>query len=106
MNVLVLLLICQSPAGESLDREGRITLDREVRVAAFLAVDCPLAKLYGQRLNELQAEFPKVEFRAYAPNRQDSDENVAELQKVLDFPVARDTTEARRLGRRFHRRSS
>ena len=90
MNLFVLLLIAQLSAS---DRSHR-----DVTVVAFLGLECPLAKLYGVRLNELQAEFPQVKFRAYAPNRQDSEEEVAEFQQMLEFPIVRDAREARRLG--------
>jgi hypothetical protein len=93
MNLLLLLLIGQIPAAES--------LPPDLRVAAFFAVECPLAKLYAQRLNELQAEFPQVEFDAYAPNRQDDDARVAAFQKIIDFPIRRGATEAARLHATF-----
>src|SRR5262249_8584073 len=55
----------------------------ELRAVAFFGVECPLAKLYAQRLNELQAAFPQVRFEACAPNRQDNEEEVAEFQTIV-----------------------
>src|SRR5260221_11040260 len=90
MNLFLLLLFCQAAAPE--------TPHRDLRVAAFLGVECPLARLYAQRLNELKSEFPEVHFRAYAPNRQDTEAEIAEFQKLLEFPIEKGTAEAIRWG--------
>lgn len=90
MNFLLLISYCQFASGPS--------PEAPLQVVAFLGVECPLARLYARRLNELQAEFPQVEFRAYAPNAHDSREEVAGFQQFLDFPIQRDRAAAIRLG--------
>src|SRR5579872_7265517 len=72
--------------------------EHDVEVVAFFGVDCPLARLYVGRLNELRAEFPMVRFRACAPNRRDDAGKVAAFQSALDFPIEKNVAEARRLG--------
>src|SRR5689334_3232486 len=89
MNSLLLFLLCQPAIGQP--------LDAPIKVVAFLGVECPLARLYARRLNELQAEFPQVEFRAYAPNSHDSLEEVTDFQQFLDFPIQKSSAEAIRL---------
>lgn len=73
-------------------------LPADLRVVAFLGVECPLARLAGQRLNELHAEFPQVPLEAFAPNLHDSEAAVADFQKLLDFPIRKSAAEAHRLG--------
>jgi len=90
MTSLLLLLLCQPAIGQ--------TPDAPIQVVAFLGVECPLARLYARRLNELQAEFPQVEFRAYAPNAHDSLDEVAGFQQFLEFPIQKSSAEAARLG--------
>jgi hypothetical protein len=98
MNSLFVLLMCQAAFLE----RPRADIDRDtpdaIRVIAFFGVECPLARQYAQRLNELKAEFPAVEFQAYAPNRHDSLDEVAEFQQFLDFPIQKSSEEATRLG--------
>src|SRR6185436_1348409 len=69
----------------------------DLRVVAFLGVECPLARLAAHRLNELRAEFPQARFEAFAPNLHDSEDDVAEFQKAVEFPVRRSVAEATRL---------
>src|SRR5579863_3241494 len=90
MTSLILLLLCQTGHGQ--------TAKAPIQVVAFLGVECPLARLYARRLNELQTEFPPVEFRAFAPNRHDSLEEIVAFQQVLDFPIQKSSAEAIRLG--------
>jgi hypothetical protein len=91
MKFLLVLAFCQpAPAIDS--------PPLDLSVVAFLGVECPLARLAGQRLNELQTEFPHVDFRAFAPNLHDSDEAVAKFQSVLNFPVRKSKAEAIQLG--------
>ncbi|REJ93549.1 MAG: hypothetical protein DWQ29_03670 [Planctomycetota bacterium] len=68
--------------------------DSEVVVVAFLGTECPLAKLYGPRLQELADEYRdrKVAFIAVNSNVQDS---IAELSAYarrhgLTMPVLKD----------------
>src|SRR5690242_2692955 len=98
MISLLLLLLCQPAVCQTSDAGTAVDLRADIRVVVFLGVECPLARLYAQRLNGLKAEFPQVEFRAYAPNRQDSVEEIAELQQFLDFPIQKSSDEATRLG--------
>lgn len=90
MNLLFLMLFCQTPALESPGPDNQ--------VVAFLGVECPLAGLYARRLNELRIEFPQIQFTAFAPNLHDSDAEVAEFQERLDFPIRKSAAEAIRLG--------
>jgi peroxiredoxin len=63
-------------------------------VVAFLGVECPLAKLYGPRLQELHEEFAKrgVAFLGIDANRQDSITEVAAYARIhgIQFPVLKD----------------
>ena len=90
MHILLLLLLSQTP-------EPKLA-DADLRVVAFLGVECPLGKLYAQRLKELQQEFPQVQFRTFAPNRHDSSESVAAFSKAVGLPIEKGPIEAIRLG--------
>src|SRR5205823_6234280 len=71
--------------------------DRDAVVVVFVSVDCPLAKLYAPRLNELAKKYDgKVAFVAVAPNRGDSAADLARYarQHSLSFPVLKDTGHA------------
>jgi peroxiredoxin len=63
-------------------------------VVAFLGTQCPLAKLYAPRLNELAAEFEKqgVAFIGIDSNRQDSITELAHYARIhkIDFPILKD----------------
>ena len=49
-------------------------LDNPVTVVTFLGTECPMAKLYGPRLQQLSEEFDseQVKFVVVMSNRQDS----------------------------------
>jgi peroxiredoxin len=68
--------------------------DAEVVVVAFLGAECPLARLYGRRLNELQKEFgdASVKFIGVNSNRQDSMTELAGYARAqqIDFPLLKD----------------
>lgn len=68
--------------------------DAELVVVAFLGVDCPLAKLYANRLQELAAELKSkdVQFLAVMSNVQDSSSEIAAYVRKhkLTFPVLKD----------------
>ncbi|MCU0880290.1 MAG: redoxin domain-containing protein [Pirellulaceae bacterium] len=68
--------------------------DRKAIVVAFLGVECPLAKLYGPRLEELSAKYAKegVAFVAINSNQQDSLPEIAHYvrEHKLEFPVLKD----------------
>ena len=69
--------------------------DADVVVVAFLGTECPLAKLYGPRLAELDKKFKgsKVAFLAIDSNRQDSIEEIAAYARRhnIEFPLLKDT---------------
>jgi peroxiredoxin len=60
-------------------------------VVAFLGVECPLARLYARRLEQLRREFVahRVAFLAIDSNAQDSLEEIAAFAKAheVDFPI-------------------
>jgi peroxiredoxin len=68
--------------------------DKPLIVLAFLGTECPLAKLYGPRLNELQEKFAAqgVQVIGVNSNKQDS---LTELtayvhRSQIDFPMLKD----------------
>jgi hypothetical protein len=82
MFVLLTLLLAASP---------------ECEVVVFLGTECPMARLYVHRLNDLSARYPQVRFRALNASQQDSAAEVAEFGKRLRFPFEKDDgTQARR----------
>ena len=68
--------------------------DKKVVAVIFVGTDCPLAKLYAPRLEELSKEFgPQgVAFLAINSNRQDSMAKVAAFARIhkLSYPVLKD----------------
>ena len=63
------------------------------KVIAFLGTECPLAKLYSQRLNDLSSEFEKrVTVFGLVSNSQDSNNDIAAFVRRhdLEFPVLKD----------------
>lgn len=69
--------------------------DQKLLVIAFLGTECPLARLYTPRLNQLAAEFADrgVGFLAVDSNRQDSLAELTAFARDFDvkFPLAKDT---------------
>lgn len=69
--------------------------DSELVVVAFLGADCPLARLYAPRLEDLAAEYADrgVTFLAVDSNRQDSISKMAHYARVygLKMPFLKDT---------------
>lgn len=63
-------------------------------VVAFLGTECPLAKLYGPRLNKLQAEFGKrgVTFIGINSNTQDSLQEISNYvaKHQIKYPMLKD----------------
>lgn len=63
-------------------------------VLAFLGTECPLARLYAARLNELYGRFAAkgVAFLGICSNLQDSPEEIARFAREhhLEFPLLRD----------------
>ena len=70
----------------------RPAVDGKLTVVCFLGTECPLAKLYAPRLNELCRSFPNVEFFAINSNRQDSLDELQDYAKQhsLAFPMLKD----------------
>ena len=68
--------------------------DRELVVLAFLGTECPLAKLYGPRLNQIQTEFGDrgVQIIGINSNKQDSLTELAAYthRHDLAFPMLKD----------------
>lgn len=68
--------------------------DQQLVVVCFLGPECPLAKLYGPRLQQLAAEFADrhVAFLGVSSNAQDSLTELAAYARVhgLEFPILKD----------------
>ncbi|MEO1524664.1 MAG: redoxin domain-containing protein [Planctomycetota bacterium] len=67
--------------------------ERELVVLAFLGTECPLAKLYGPRLNQLQEEFGEdVQIIGINSNNQDSLTEIASFvhRHDIEFPMLKD----------------
>lgn len=68
------------------------------RVVCFLGTECPLARLYGPRLDELARRFADrgVSFVGINANPQDSLEEVAEYgrQHAISFPILKDVDQS------------
>ncbi len=72
--------------------------DKQLVVAVFMGVECPLAKLYAPRLEELSQEFgPQgVQFLMIDSNQQDSITDLGAFARInkLTFPVLKDPDNA------------
>ena len=72
--------------------------DGKLRVYAFLGCDCPVAKLYARRLEELQSRFSSrgVQWIGVISNPQDSIQDIRDFAKELDvtFPFIQDADQA------------
>lgn len=68
--------------------------DRQVIVVAFLGTECPLARLYGPRLSQLQSKFDASEVAVIGinSNKQDSMTELAAYghRFGIDFPLLKD----------------
>jgi peroxiredoxin len=68
--------------------------DQKLVVVAFLGTECPLARLYGPRMQELAKEFgPRgVAFVGVNSNRQDAITEVAAHARIhgIEFPILKD----------------
>lgn len=68
--------------------------DSKLVVVAFLGTECPLAKLYGPRMQQLNEEFASqgVTFLGINSNRQDSITEMASHARIhnMDFPFLKD----------------
>ncbi len=68
--------------------------ESKATVVCFLGAECPLARLYGPKLNEMQAAYAAqgVQFIGVNSNQQDSLEDVKQYIKryEISFPMAKD----------------
>ncbi|CAK8998561.1 Ankyrin repeat and KH domain-containing protein 1 (HIV-1 Vpr-binding ankyrin repeat protein) (Multiple ankyrin repeats single KH domain) (hMASK), partial [Durusdinium trenchii] len=68
--------------------------DKQVLVVVFLGTECPLAKLYGQRLAELANRYAdqSVQFVGINSNRQDTLQEIAHYARKhgIAFPLLKD----------------
>ena len=68
--------------------------NRPVMVVVFLGTECPLAKLYGRKLAELDRQFGDkgVQFLGVNSNRQDTLQEIAGYAKKhgIEFPLLKD----------------
>jgi hypothetical protein len=75
-----------------------LSTSADCEVVVFLGTECPMARLYVDRLNELSARYPEVRFRGVNASPQDSADEVAQFGKRLRFPFEKDDgSQARRL---------
>ncbi len=74
--------------------ELKTTADPSITVICFVGTQCPLAKLYGPRLQQLQDEFRSKHVRVIGigSNLQDSPAELREFAAAhqLNFPIAKD----------------
>ncbi len=68
--------------------------DKQLVVVAFVGIECPLAKLYAPRLEELWQEYREqgVQFLGVSSNQQDSITELAAFARrnELSFPILKD----------------
>lgn len=68
--------------------------DKKAIVVVFLGAECPLAKLYGPRLQEMAARYAEdgVQFVGINSNRQDSLEDIGHYAREgkIEFPLLKD----------------
>lgn len=80
------------------DHELREWSRHDILVVAFLGTECPLAKLYGQRLAELAREYGarNVGFIGIDSNQQDSLSEMAQYARrhKIEFPFLKDPANA------------
>lgn len=81
-----------------LDISGRSvnwSSDQRLRVFAFLGCECPVARLYAKRLQELHVEYASrgVQFIGIMSNLHDSIEDIQHFQStyLVDFPLVKDS---------------
>lgn len=72
--------------------------DKKLVVAVFMGIECPLAKLYAPRLEELSQEFSPqgVQFLMIDSNQQDTITELGAFARInkLTFPVLKDPNNA------------
>jgi peroxiredoxin len=102
LTFLVLIAACQTGLSQDLafdtpDIDGRATQlekssEPKLTVVCFLGTECPLAKLYATRLNEMSSEFSDVDFIGVCSNLQDSVDDLIEYRNKHEivFPIIKD----------------
>jgi hypothetical protein len=85
MGMLIGLLLLAAPA---IEVESHTPPRYEV--VAFMATNCPMAKLSAGRLNILAEKYPQVHFQGVSANHQDSDAEVAAFACTLRFDFRKD----------------
>jgi hypothetical protein len=89
--MLSALVIAQGPPSAELELLGQA--NGQITVVVFLGVNCPLSKLYTQRLNSFCEEYgQRVHFVALISNRDETTEEIRAFvkQHQLSFPVLPD----------------
>ncbi|MFH1303096.1 MAG: redoxin domain-containing protein, partial [Planctomycetota bacterium] len=88
------LLTFRLPTAEGGIVELTAKPQHKVTVVCFLGAECPLARLYGPKLNEMAAAYESqgVQFIGVNSNQQDSLEDVQKYVKryEIQFPLAKD----------------
>jgi hypothetical protein len=84
--MLIALLLLAAPDFEI---EYASYVPPKYEVFVFLATECPMAKLYGNRLSELADRYPQVHFQGISANENDTDAEIAEFQRNLRFGFRR-----------------
>jgi hypothetical protein len=84
----LLLLLSALPAADAPALPKPEAIKQEVIV--FLAAECPMAKLYAGRLNDMAARHPRVQFRGISIHPDESPEKIAEFQQNLHFDFRHD----------------
>ena len=68
--------------------------DKPILAVVFFGTECPLVRLYGSRLSEIQAKFADegVQLIGIDSNRQDSMKEIAHFAKLtnVEFPLVKD----------------
>lgn len=94
-SLMLLPAFAAPPSLSSIDNQPiQWQSDSKLRVYAFLGCDCPVAKLYGRRLEDLRQQFDLrgVEWIGVISNPQDSVDDIREFVKEveLQFPFVKD----------------
>ncbi|HUS38366.1 MAG TPA: redoxin domain-containing protein, partial [Pirellulales bacterium] len=75
----------------------QLVADGKPTVVVFLGVECPLAKLYAQRLSEMNEEYAgRISFAGLDPNVQDGVKEISDFSDVheITFPLSKDEHQA------------
>ncbi len=106
--LIVLLCVTTATAAEpttipwnelrSVDNSALELTDSPWKVICFLGAECPLARLYGPRLNSLAEEFSSQGFTFVGidSNPQDSPADIEQYirEHRLEFPIVKDATQS------------